>query len=73
MGNAVSWQKERKDHQRNAKYLIRKQKCFDLLLAEYGADNFIIDAHVEKSFLKSKTCYKREVVYNHKGIMNTII
>jgi len=73
MGNEVSWQKERKDHQRNVKYLIRNQNCFDMLLVEYGADNFIIDAHVEKYFLKSKKCYKWEVVYNHKEIMDTII
>jgi len=58
MRNEVSRQKERKDHQRNVNYLIRKQKCFDMLLVEYGADNVIIDAHVEKSFLKSKKCYK---------------
>ena len=73
LGNEVCWQKERKDHQRNVKYLIRKKKCFDMLLLEYSTDNFVIDAHVEKSLLKSQKGFKWEVVCNRKENMNTII
>jgi hypothetical protein len=54
LGTEVIWQKERKDYQKNIKYLIRKKKCFEMLLVEYSTDNFVIDVHVEMSLLKSQ-------------------